>query len=102
MSIFVIGDKHTLLGFALVGVPGKVPADVEQARTTLDELLTQEDIDLILITEDLTAQMRDRVDDLRLHRLHPVIVEIPGSKPGQPTRSLRDIVQQVVGIRLSA
>jgi vacuolar-type H+-ATPase subunit F/Vma7 len=46
--------------------------------------------------------MRDRVDELRLNRLHPVVVEIPGSKPGQPASSLRDIVQQVVGMRLSA
>jgi vacuolar-type H+-ATPase subunit F/Vma7 len=65
-------------------------------------LLNRDDIELLLITEDLTAQMRDRVDELRLNRLHPVVVEIPGSKPGQPASSLRDIVQQVVGMRLSA
>ena len=101
MSMFVICDKQTLLGFGLVGVPGKVVADADQARTTLDELIDRDDIELILITEELAAQMRERVDELRLTRLHPVIVEIPGSRSEEPTRLLRDIVQNVVGIRLN-
>lgn len=101
MSIFVVGDKHTLLGFGLVGVPGKVVRDADQARSTLDELLARDDIELILITEDLTAQMRDKVDNLRLNRLHPVVVEIPASTGEVPDLPLRELVQQVVGIRLS-
>jgi len=101
MSMFVMGDKQTLLGFGLVGVPGREIAEAEQAHATLDALLDRDDMKLILITEDLAAQIRDRVDELRLNRLHPVIVEIPGSRSEEPTRSLREIVQKVVGIRLS-
>ncbi len=101
MSMFVMGDKQTLLGFGLVGVPGEEISAAEQAHATLDALLDRDDMKLILITEDLAAQMRDRVDELRLNRLHPVIVEIPGSQSEQPARSLREIVQKVVGIRLS-
>lgn len=100
MSIFVIGDRHTLLGFGLVGVAGKEAADGGEARRILDELLSQDDVDLILVTEDLAAQMREKMDYLRLNLLHPVVVEIPASGSEQQPRSLRDLVQKIVGIRL--
>ncbi len=96
-----MGDKQTRLGFGLVGVPGKEITEAEQAHAILDALLDRHDMKLILITADLAAQMRDRIDELRLNRLHPVIVEIPGSQLEQRPRSLREIVQKIVGIRLS-
>lgn len=101
MSMFVLGDEDAVLGFALVGVAGKAVHDADAARTTLDELLDREDVEIVLITEDWAATLRERVDELKMSASRPVILEIP-SREAKPTgRSLRELVQQAIGIRLN-
>jgi vacuolar-type H+-ATPase subunit F/Vma7 len=67
----------------------------------LDEALTDAELGIILVTEDVTAMIEARMDDLRAHSTVPLVVEIPspeGRKPGQPT--LNDIVLRAIGIKI--
>jgi vacuolar-type H+-ATPase subunit F/Vma7 len=100
MSVFVMGDEDAVLGFALVGVAGKAVHDADEARNTLDEVLAREDVEILLITEDWAATMRERMDDLKMNTLHPVILEIPGSEMAPAGRPLRELVQEAIGIHL--
>lgn len=100
MSIFVIGDRDTVLGMGLVGVEGATVQSVAQARTTLDKTLSQPHWKIILITRQWAAQMQAELDQLKMTTLEPVIVEIPGSQLEPPGQSLRKSVEALVGIRL--
>ncbi len=100
MSLFVIGDKETVLGLALAGVDGTVVESNDAAQSALDDVLQRNDITILLITQNWTAPMQERIDRLKMTTLQPVILEIPGAIPAPSSHSLRALVQEAVGMRL--
>jgi V/A-type H+-transporting ATPase subunit F len=100
MGIYVIGDEDTVLGLSLAGIEGQAVHSVEEARASLDQALEGPDIDIVLITEDWAAEMRDRVNELIMTMDEPLVAEIPGSEPGPQGPSLQALVEEAVGIPL--
>lgn len=109
MSIYVIGDEDTVLGFQLVGIPGQAleapdggdngPAAVTAA---LDEALSRPGLQVLLITRSLGSKIRERVDKLKMTSLQPVIVEIPDREAaaGEAEKPLGRLLEEAVGMRL--
>jgi V/A-type H+-transporting ATPase subunit F len=100
MSILVIGDKNSILGFGLVGVAGRTVQSLAEAEAALDEMVGQQEVEIILITEPWATQMADKINHLKMASAQPVILEIPGSEPSPAGKSLRQLVQEAVGISL--
>jgi len=101
-DIYVLGDKNTVLGFALVGISGKVVASQESLARVLDEQLKRSDLRLLFITQQAAALDRERMDQIRsASSLSPLIVELPGTEPVAGGRTLREFIQHVVGIDLN-
>jgi V/A-type H+-transporting ATPase subunit F len=100
MSIYIIGDEDTVLGLSLAGIEGQAVHSVEEARTSLDRALEDPDIDIVLVTEDWAAEMRDKVNELIMTVDEPLVAEIPSSEPGPQGPSLQALVEEAVGIPL--
>lgn len=100
MRIFVIGNSDAVLGFALVGVDGRMATDAQQATEALDACLADRTIGLLLITSDVAGHVRERVDALKVGSLAPLVVEVPGPSVDQGPPSLKDLVQRAVGVSL--
>jgi V/A-type H+-transporting ATPase subunit F len=101
MKFFCIADEDTVRGFRLAGVAGEAASTAGQAFHLLDRAIEEADCAIVILTSTVADLIRDRVEELRLERDRPLIVEIPG--PGGPaagSRSLRKFVQEAVGIRL--
>ncbi len=101
MSIFVVGDENAILGFSMIGVEGKVAKSTEEARAALEDAVAREEIEIVLVTENWAAEMRERVDQLKMETAKPLVLDIPGSTPAPSGRSLREFVEEAVGVRLS-
>lgn len=100
MSIFVIGDENTVIGFALVGIEGAVATTEEEARTALNRVLEREGVEIVLVSEAWAAKMRDTVDRLKMTQMHPLVLEIPAEGTEPPEESLRALIQRAVGVRI--
>jgi V/A-type H+-transporting ATPase subunit F len=100
MSIYVIGDQNTILGFSLIGIGGRVVETVDEARDALDRALEQDEINMVLITQQWSAQLHDVMSELRMNLTEPILLEIPGSEPGPAGPSLRELVESAVGVEL--
>lgn len=100
MSVYVIGDENTVTGFALIGIEGEEVTTEQEARTALHRAIEREGVEIVLVTEGWAASMRETVDELKMTRMHPLVLEIPGEGTEAGGRSLRELVQQAVGIRL--
>ncbi|MDD4340501.1 MAG: V-type ATP synthase subunit F [Syntrophales bacterium] len=101
MKFFCIGDEDTVRGFRLAGVAGEAVTTAGRTFEALERVLKQPDCAIVILTTAVADLVRERVEDIRLERDCPLIVEIPG--PGGPaagSRSLRKFVQEAVGIRL--
>ncbi|MHC1763444.1 MAG: V-type ATP synthase subunit F [Verrucomicrobiia bacterium] len=101
MKFFCIADEDTVRGFRLAGVEGRVARTFEEASAALDEAMSQPNLGVVILTQDTAANLRERVDNYRLQRDQPLLLEIPG--PGGPLpnrKSLLDLVHSAVGISL--
>lgn len=100
MSIFVVGDENTVIGFSLVGIEGEAVTGEDAARAALGEAVDREGVEIVLVTEQWAGRMRETVDQLKMNRSRPLVLEIPGDGTEAEGTSLRDLVQRAAGIRL--
>jgi V/A-type H+-transporting ATPase subunit F len=96
-----IADEDTVRGFRLAGVPGRAVADAPAASAALAEACAEPDCGIVIVSSPVAALLRAEIEALRLGRDRPLIVEIPGpAGASSQRRSLRDIVQEAMGIRI--
>ena len=101
MQFFCIADEDTVRGFRLAGVAGQAVATPHAAADALAQACAQPDCGILIITEQVAAGIRQNVDAIRIERESPLIVEIPGpSGSSQARRSLREVAQEAIGIRI--
>ena len=101
MKTFVIGHSEAVLGFALIGISGQATQTAAEAREAIQQALRIEDLGILMITEDVAQQIGSEVDDLKIHRNVPLVIEIPA--PGrelEPRQSLGEVIQKTVGLKI--
>jgi V/A-type H+-transporting ATPase subunit F len=100
MYALVIGDRDIVTGFRLVGVNGIVVSSVDETWRALSKAVESVDVALIIISEEFSAKMRDNIDKLRLSRIAPLIVEVPGRLGPSGAIDMSDIVREAIGVRV--
>ena len=101
MRYYVIGDEDAVLGFGMVGVPGRVAGDPATAEAVFREAVEDAENGIIIVTEGAADMMRELVDQYVFTRAMPLVVEIPdrrGRDEGRP--GIREMVNQAIGITL--
>ena len=85
----------------LAGIEGVVVHEEDEVRKALSDAMEQEDIAVVLMTEHLVRLCPELVDDLKLNRSRPLIVEIPDRHGnGRAKDSITRYVQDAIGVRL--
>lgn len=101
MKYSIIGDEDTVLGFAIVGVSGKVASNPDEAQRAFGALLQDKETSIIIMTERVADMMRATVDQYLFTETFPLIVEIPdrhGPSPDRP--GIRELVNAAIGIKI--
>jgi vacuolar-type H+-ATPase subunit F/Vma7 len=101
MKLLVIGNHDAVWGFALAGVRGQIATTVEELNGALDAALADEEIGIVLVTEDVASLARQRVDTLMVRSTIPLVVEIPGPEGPRPDRpSLSEVIRRTIGVKI--
>lgn len=102
MRFHLISDnKDTLIGMRLSGIPGVVVHEKKEIKDALDEAMKNEDIAVVLITENLVKLCRDYIYDIKLNNKKPLIVEIPDRHGnGRAKDSITKYVRDAIGIKI--
>ena len=101
MRFFCIADADTVRGFRLAGVEGQAVETAREAAEALERASRRPDLGIVIVTDAVAGEIRGEVDALRIGRGRPLVVEIPGPEGPMPGRkTLRDLVQEAVGIRI--
>ncbi|MHC1594168.1 MAG: V-type ATP synthase subunit F [Methanotrichaceae archaeon] len=105
MKIAVIGDSDTVSGFRLGGVTNSyvVKAD-EPIDAVLKELISDEELGVIIVTERVADANRSTIDGLNKAKksITPIIVEIP-DKGGPIVREvdpLNVLIKSAIGVEV--
>lgn len=105
MKIAIIGDRDTVMGFALTGIKDLYTvSNREEAKTALSEVMQNPDMGVLIITERYAHSLRDDIKRLREDApLYPLIVEIQDKK-GRIEREdpIRALIKRAVGLDIEA
>lgn len=102
MRMFLISDNvDTLTGMRLAGIDGIVVHEKQEIKQALDEVLSQKDIGIILMTEKLGKEIPEIVDDIKLNRTFPLLLEIPDRHgSGRRPDFITAYINEAIGIKI--
>jgi V/A-type H+-transporting ATPase subunit F len=101
MKLLVLGNQDAVWGFALAGVHGQIVTTGEELQRVLDRILADEEVGVVLITEDVADLARQRVDTLKVRSTIPLVVEIPGPEGPSPDRPpLSEMIRRTIGVKI--
>ena len=102
MKVFMLSDNtHTLTGMRLSGVEGVVVHEREDILKELAKVKEKRDIGIILITELLAERVQLELNEMKLSRSFPIIVEIPdrhGTR--RPPDFLTRYIRESIGLKI--
>ena len=86
--------------FRLSGVEG-VEAAPADASARLEEIIGKKNAGIVLMTNDLTHDLQERIGEINLNMKSPVIIEIPGIDDTEGFRkSAMGYISEALGISL--
>ena len=102
----VITTPDLAPGFELAGVETFAVESVEQAETTLNQLMADEEASLIVVRQGLLEAMNARLQRRVGRSFQPVVVAIPGGIPaltagGKRQQYLTDLIRRAIGFRIT-
>ncbi len=98
--IYAIGSREMVLGFSLLGIAGNTPNGATETEAVLQEQFADPEMALILIEDQVAAQITETVDNLQLSKHFPLVVKIPGPRGQIEERSIKEYIAGAIGIKL--
>lgn len=102
MKMFLISDNvDTCTGMRLAGVDGIVVHEKEELYQALKKVMTDDTIGIVLLTEKFGREFPDMIDEIKLNRKMPLIVEIPDRHgTGRKKDFITSYVNEAIGLKL--
>ncbi|MDD6571760.1 MAG: V-type ATP synthase subunit F [Thermoflexaceae bacterium] len=102
MKMFLISDNiDTYTGMRLAGVDGVVVHEKEVLREKLNEALADKELGILLITEKLSQEFPEVINDVKLNRKLPLVVEIPDRHgTGRRPDFITAYVNEAIGLKI--
>ena len=102
MKMYLISDNvDTLTGMRLAGVEGEIAHGRKEAKAAVEKVLEEKKLGILLITEKLSFEIPEIIDDIKLNRKRPLVVEIPDRHgSGRQENFITTYINEAKGIKL--
>lgn len=100
--MYLISDNvDTYTGMRLAGVDGVVVHEREEVKQALEEVLRDRTVGIVLLTEKLGREFPELIDEFRLARKMPLLVEIPDRHgTGRRKDFITAYITEAIGLKL--
>ena len=100
--MFLISDNvDTYTGMRLAGVDGVVVHERKELREQLEKVLQDKSIGILLLTEKFGREFPDILDEFRLDRKIPLLIEIPDRHgTGRKKDFITSYITEAIGLKL--
>lgn len=100
--MFLISDNvDTYTGMRLAGVDGVVVHERKELREQLEKILQDKSIGIVLLTEKFGREFPDILDEFRLDRKIPLLIEIPDRHgTGRKKDFITSYITEAIGLKL--
>ena len=102
MKMFLISDnRDTYTGMRLAGAEGVVVHERQELKDALDAASRDPEVGIVLLTEKFGREFPDLIDDVKLNRRLPLLIEIPDRHgTGRKENFITDYVSEAIGLKL--
>lgn len=102
MKMFLISDNvDTYTGMRLAGVDGVVVHERGELYEALQKVMADPSIGIVLLTEKLGQEFPDIINEIKLKRKLPLLVEIPDRHgTGRKKDFITSYVNEAIGLKL--
>lgn len=102
MKMYLISDNvDTLTGMRLAGVEGEIAHGRKEAKAAVEKILEDKRLGILLITEKLSFEIPELIDEIKLNRKKPLLVEIPDRHgSGRQENFITNYINEAIGIKL--
>ena len=102
MKMYLISDNvDTLTGMRLAGVEGVVVHGRKEAKAAVEKVLEDKNLGILLITEKLSFEIPEVIDDIKLNKKQPLLVEIPDRHGlGREKNFITNYINEAIGIKI--
>lgn len=102
MKMYLISDNvDTLTGLRLAGVEGVVVHERAELKSALEHVMKDREIAVILLTEKFGREFPDMIDEIKLNRKMPLLIEIPDRHgTGRSKNFITSYVNEAIGLKL--
>ncbi|MEF9945346.1 MAG: V-type ATP synthase subunit F [Lachnospiraceae bacterium] len=102
MKMFLISDNvDTYTGMRLAGVEGVVVHERAELYDALQKVMTDKTIGIVLLTEKFGKEFPEMINEIKLERKLPLIVEIPDRHgTGRKKDFITSYVNEAIGLKL--
>lgn len=85
----------------MAGVDGRIVHEKTELRDALETAMNDKTIGIILLTESLGREFPDLIDEIKLARTMPLLVEIPDRHgTGRKKDFITSYVNEAIGLKL--
>ena len=102
MKMYLISDNvDTYTGMRLAGVDGVVVHERGELYEALQNVIKDKEVGIVLLTEKFGREFPEIVDDMKLKRKMPLLVEIPDRHgTGRKKDFITSYVNEAIGLKL--
>lgn len=98
MRIVTVGSRVFVTSFQLAGVQGTIVESSEKALVEITELMKDLSIGLILVSDDISKNIGNRLTELRSKKSTPLVFELPASGSQKGEIDYRLLLKQILGV----
>ena len=98
MKGYMIGNEDFALGFQLIGIKGIIVLNSDEALKILKEIIKKEGSALIFISEELSSQIQEELDEIR-SQSDALIIEVPG-KVVKESQTAQRLIAKALRVRI--
>lgn len=102
MKMYLISDNvDTYTGMRLAGIDGIVVHEREELHEALQKVLQDKSIGIVLLTEKFGQEFPDVINEFRLERKMPLLIEIPDRHgTGRKKDFITSYITEAIGLKL--
>ena len=102
MKMYLISDNvDTYTGMRLAGVDGVVVHERGELYEALQNVIKDKEVGIVLLTEKFGREFPEIIDDIKLKRKMPLLVEIPDRhRTGRKKDFITSYVNEAIGLKL--
>ena len=97
MKVYTVGTKSFVASFQLAGVPGRVSATPEAALGSIKELVSDSDVGLVLVGDDVAGPISDELTGLRAAS-RALVFALPSAGGKKADVDYRLMLKKILGV----